>query len=283
VSDEFLDLLEHELIGAAHRRARSGASGTSRARRWRADAGALGRGLLVASSVAAVVLVAGVLLLAGRGASDVSGTPPPSAPPAAVSAAAARRCHPGAPRTPLLTRTEATPDAATVSLLSDARAVGARAGASLTRRGVFPILGHATVLYTRHVHVVRLPGGLSVVLIPASICGDRLHGARQPITHETRDLILARISGHGHSLDARTLGTVRAIDSGHAFFRASPIVGLPGRRGTVILTMVPHGVVAIVCRGTHLGQRTGRFVAHSGIVLVDSSTYRDSRCGYERA
>jgi hypothetical protein len=287
VSDEFLELLEHELLGAARRRSRSAASVRPRARRLRADARALGRALLVASSVAAVVLVAGVLLLAGRGTSGVARTAGPARPnaaTAAVSPAAARRCLPGAHRKPLLTRTAASPDAATVSLLSSAEAVGARTGASLTHRGVFPVLGHPTVLYTRHVHIVRLGRGLSVALIPASLCGDRMHGARQPITRETRDLILARLlTADGHAQSSRPLGTVRAINSGRAFSVASPLVTVPGHHRTAILAMVPRDVVAIVCRGTHLGQATRRFVAHDRIVLVGYSTYRDSRCGYERA
>jgi hypothetical protein len=119
VSDEFLDLLEHELIGAARRRARSAPAPSQRgaATRWRLQLGAAGHGMLMAGATAAVALVAGVLVLTTRGTAITGGG-------SSTAAVGAIRCRPApAASTVALraTRVVRLPGAITVALLPATR------------------------------------------------------------------------------------------------------------------------------------------------------------------
>jgi hypothetical protein len=213
MSDEFLDVLEHQLVDAARRRASAAPTLRGAAARWRLHLGAAGHGILMASSAAAVALVAGVLVMTTRGTPIAAGGP-------SAAGVSAVHCRPAS--------------ASTVAL--------------------------------RATRVVRLPGAITVALLPATRCHHHV--------------VFARVtSAHGGSPTTVSLGTMRAIDSGRAFRQHRALVSIAGG-GRVAIAMVPRGVVAIECRfpGGHV---TRRFEVHARVAAIPAVVARGD-CTTER-
>lgn len=272
---DFLQELERELVRAARRRSTVLPSRSSRLQRWAerrlADLRDIASGGLAVASVGLVVVVL-AFMMAPRAHRTASERGAGSATRSAPSASASSTCaEVDASRSGSWAPAHSAPGGGLRRLLGAAAPVTGRARETALR-DLDQTVAQATSVYVRDIKVVRFPDGARVTLIPAQACATVGLAASQPT--RPRAALLAEVASV-HGVATIPLGTVAQIRSG-AVFRSQALM-LRTARGLAAVTMVPPGVVRVVC---HLGgssTEVRRFPAVDHLVLM-TGVPASSRC-----